>query len=70
MLTAIPKIALVAPVPFGIRVVLSTKLGRFYSVQTRAPKSKVWSSADEAVRDVKSGDTLLCGGEWIKLAER
>jgi 3-oxoacid CoA-transferase len=28
------------------------------------PKTrKVWDSADEAVRDVKSGDTLLSGGE-------
>ncbi|KAF7322611.1 Succinyl-CoA:3-ketoacid-coenzyme A transferase [Mycena chlorophos] len=25
-------------------------------------KSKVWASADEAVKDVKSGDILLCGG--------
>ncbi|KAG8217269.1 3-oxoacid CoA-transferase [Butyriboletus roseoflavus] len=26
------------------------------------PKSKVWASADEAVKSVKSGDVLLCGG--------
>jgi acyl CoA:acetate/3-ketoacid CoA transferase alpha subunit len=25
-------------------------------------KSKVWNSVDEAVKDVKSGDTLLVGG--------
>lgn len=34
---------------------------RWYS--TPLPnKSKVWESVDEAVKDVKSGDTLLCGG--------
>ena len=26
-------------------------------------KSKVYESVDEAVKDVKSGDTILCGGE-------
>ena len=26
-------------------------------------KSKVWDSADEAVKDIKSGSVLLCGGE-------
>ena len=38
---------------------------RFYSVVQDAPipkKTKVWSSVDEAVKDVKSGDTVLCGG--------
>ncbi|KAI6151091.1 hypothetical protein BKA82DRAFT_1000867 [Pisolithus tinctorius] len=35
---------------------------RWYSVSAQAPKSKVWPSADEAVKDVKSGVTLLCGG--------
>lgn len=28
-------------------------------------KTKVWASADEAVRDVKSGDVLLSGGESL-----
>lgn len=38
---------------------------RWYS--TPLPnKSKVWESVDEAVKDVKSGDTLLCGGEYYK----
>ncbi|KAG0705312.1 3-oxoacid CoA-transferase [Suillus ampliporus] len=38
---------------------------RWYSTPTEVPlpnKSKVWASADEAVKDVKSGDVLLCGG--------
>ncbi|KZT68165.1 3-oxoacid CoA-transferase [Daedalea quercina L-15889] len=38
---------------------------RFYTVVQDAPipkKTKVWSSADEAIKDVKSGDTILCGG--------
>lgn len=30
-----------------------------------APRSKkVWDSVDEAVSDIKSGDTLLSGGAW------
>jgi len=40
---------------------------RWYSTPTEAPlpnKSKVWASVDEAVKDVKSGDILLCGGEY------
>ncbi|KAL4075395.1 hypothetical protein V8B97DRAFT_1867446 [Scleroderma yunnanense] len=52
-----------ASIIFRARVVcLPTKSGKFYSVYARDPKSKVWSSADETVKDVKSGDTLLCGG--------
>ena len=37
---------------------------RFYSAGgTPLPnKTKVWDSVDEAVKDVKSGDTLLSGG--------
>ncbi|KAI0950454.1 hypothetical protein AcV7_008914 [Taiwanofungus camphoratus] len=38
---------------------------RYYSVVTDAPipkKSKVWDSIEEAVKVVKSGDILLCGG--------
>lgn len=35
---------------------------RYYSVPVEvAGSSKVWN-ADEAVKDVKSGDVLLCGG--------
>jgi 3-oxoacid CoA-transferase len=41
---------------------------RYYGMQADAqipiPKrKKVWDSVDEAVRDVKSGDVLLCGGQ-------
>lgn len=58
----VPRIAF-ASIVFRAKVVsVSTKLGKFYSAQAQTAKSKVWSSADEAVRDVKSGDTLLCGG--------
>ncbi|KAF8162863.1 succinyl-CoA:3-ketoacid-coenzyme A transferase [Crassisporium funariophilum] len=38
---------------------------RRYSTPTDIPipnKSKVWDSAEEAVKDVKSGDVLLCSG--------
>ncbi|EGN96206.1 hypothetical protein SERLA73DRAFT_112388 [Serpula lacrymans var. lacrymans S7.3] len=36
---------------------------RHYSIAGHAPlKRKVWDSVDEAVKDVKSGDTLLSGG--------
>lgn len=39
---------------------------RQYSTPTDLPvpnKTKVWDSVDEAVKDVKSGDVLLSGGE-------
>ena len=36
---------------------------RSYSTPVRTPRSKVWASADEAVKSVKSGDVLLCGGK-------
>ena len=38
---------------------------RWYSIAPETPvvKSKVWSSADEAVKDIESGAVLLCGGE-------
>ncbi|KAG5337306.1 hypothetical protein E4T56_gene16725 [Termitomyces sp. T112] len=38
---------------------------RKYSVAvntSESKKSKLWKSADEAVKDIKSGDVLLCGG--------
>lgn len=39
---------------------------RKYAVAGEAPRqSKVWSSAEEAVKDVKSGDVLLCGGMFL-----
>ncbi|KAH6918970.1 succinyl-CoA:3-ketoacid-coenzyme A transferase [Coprinopsis sp. MPI-PUGE-AT-0042] len=47
------------------RVTLRTASIRYYSIASDAntpKKSKVWGSADEAVADIKSGETLLCGG--------
>lgn len=36
---------------------------RAYSIPAEVPKkSKVWESAEEAVKDVKSGQTLMVGG--------
>ncbi|KIM46042.1 hypothetical protein M413DRAFT_441103 [Hebeloma cylindrosporum] len=38
---------------------------RYYSISVDKPipkKSKVWTSADEAVKDIKSGSVLFCGG--------
>ncbi|KAI8998461.1 3-oxoacid CoA-transferase [Trametes punicea] len=46
------------------RIVLAAR-ARYYSVVANAPipkKTKVWSSADEAIKDVKSGDIILSGG--------
>jgi 3-oxoacid CoA-transferase len=43
---------------------------RWYSTPAELPlpnKSKVWKSVDEAVKDVKSGDVLLCGGEYRRV---
>lgn len=50
-----------------LSVTLGTRLGswRALSTATELPvpnKSKVWKSADEAVKDVKDGDTVLSGG--------
>ncbi|CCM02065.1 uncharacterized protein FIBRA_04141 [Fibroporia radiculosa] len=45
-------------------VVISARV-RFYSVVTNVPtpqKTKVWDSVEDAVKDVKSGDVVLCGG--------
>ena len=36
---------------------------RRYSTPSPRNKSKVWSSVDHAVHDIKSGSVLLCGGE-------
>jgi len=57
----------VTPVVLRARFVLRF---RSYSTPVRTPRSKVWSSADEAVKSVKSGDVLLCGGEPSFLSRR
>ncbi|KAI0797618.1 3-oxoacid CoA-transferase [Abortiporus biennis] len=58
------KASVVRPL-FRVRFA-AVSLPRFYSVVADASaipkKTKVWSSADEAVKDVKSGDTILSGG--------
>lgn len=61
--TCVPRATLV-PV-FKSRAATVFLRARWYSTPTEVPlpnKSKVWASADEAVKDVKSGDVLLCGG--------
>jgi len=48
-----------------LRISTFVSTSRYYSTPTDIPvpnKSKLWDSADEAVKDVKSGDMLLCGG--------
>jgi len=53
-----------APVPFvriSARVTVIRKLSALVDLPV-PNKRKVWESADEAVKDVKSGDVLLCGG--------
>jgi len=50
------------------QAVWSTQSLRFLNVATGAPashKRKVWDSVDEAIRDVKPGDTLLSGGSLV-----
>lgn len=51
----LPRISLRAE----LRVFSSRLHGKNYSV---AATRKVWDSADEAVKDVKSGDVILSGG--------
>lgn len=52
------------------RIYGTLSLGGVRYLQTAKPadlpvsnKKKIWDSVDEAVKDVKSGDVLLCGGE-------
>ncbi|KAJ7197139.1 3-oxoacid CoA-transferase [Mycena pura] len=47
----------------SLRLTFLTTISRSYSLPAEPPtKSKVWDSADRAVKDIKSGDVLLCGG--------
>ncbi|KAH7890003.1 3-oxoacid CoA-transferase [Phlebopus sp. FC_14] len=50
------------PILFRARFVWTKTSFRRYSTPAVPPKSKVWGSVDEAVKGVKSGDVLLCGG--------
>ncbi|KAF9228718.1 3-oxoacid CoA-transferase [Gyrodon lividus] len=51
------------PVVFRAPLIWEKTSFRSYSTPAEtSPKSKVWASADEAVKGVKSGDVLLCGG--------
>jgi hypothetical protein len=49
----------------AIRVQLTWASVRQYSLPLDLPvpkTKKLWDSAEEAIHDVKSGDTLMCGG--------
>ena len=64
MLALRPRAIAIPRARTSSRIVLAARL-RYYSVVANAPipnKTKVWSSADEAVKDVKSGDIILSGG--------
>ena len=37
---------------------------RYLQTATPARNKKLWDSVDDAVKDVKSGDVLLCGGQY------
>src|ERR1700753_418806 len=52
----------------NLRATWSSQTLRCLSVAADAPvprKRKVWDSVDEAIKDVKSGDTLLSGGSFL-----
>ena len=54
--------------PAQVQGARSTQKFRFLNVAAGIPvprKRKVWDSVDEAIKDVKSGDTLLSGGPWV-----
>lgn len=59
------KVSVASPtIALGNSTLLRLKI-RCYSTPTDLPvpnKSKVWDSVEEAIKDVKSGDTLLSGG--------
>jgi hypothetical protein len=66
MLAAYVSRATLVPVPLKSRATIFLR-ARWSSTHAEVPlqnKSKVWESPDEAVKDVKSGDVLLCGGEF------
>ena len=51
------------------RIAAPTRISLFVRVrylQTATPvrNKKLWDSVDDAVKDVKSGDVLLCGGQY------
>ncbi|PFH52470.1 hypothetical protein AMATHDRAFT_173559 [Amanita thiersii Skay4041] len=50
----------------SLRISLYTYTLRKYGTPADSPaapsKSKVWKSAEDAVKDIKSGDVILCGG--------
>jgi len=51
-----------------VQAAWSTQTFRFLNAAAGAPvprKRKVWESVDEAIKDVKSGDTLLSGGSFV-----
>ena len=54
--------------PYALRVARRTSyaLARYYSAGVEAVpnKRKIWDSVDEAVKEVKSGDTVLVGGAY------
>ena len=53
------------------RATWSSRTLRCFSVAAETPvprKRKVWDSVDEAIKDVKSGDTLLSGGSFYARA--
>lgn len=52
----------------ALRLAVFTSVTRKYSLPAEPPKkSKVWDSVDEAVKDIKSGDVLLCAGACLCL---
>lgn len=53
-----------------VQAAWSTQALRFLNVAADAPvprRRKVWDSVDEAIKDVKAGDTLLSGGSSISV---
>lgn len=58
----LPRVGLKAE----LRIFSCRLRARSYSVATSSLKGrKVWDSADEAVKDVKTGDVLLSGGRSL-----
>ena len=69
MLALRPRAIAIPRARTSSRIVLAARI-RYYSVVANAPipnRTKVWSSADEAVKDVKSGDIILSGGAYTSL---
>ncbi|KAG5651094.1 hypothetical protein H0H81_009870 [Sphagnurus paluster] len=62
MLVQVYRARLSSGATLRISAFVSTSRNYSTPIETPPQKSKLWDSVDDAVKDIKSGDVLLCGG--------